>query len=77
MLLFANCTRPLAAAATAVAAAAVWLCSHQVYPYSIFHIFFEQYLNTRKDAATLVGLPLLAVFVTAWIFTGGGGLGHA
>jgi Niemann-Pick C1 protein len=42
-----------------------------VYPYSIFHIFFEQYLNTHKDAATLVGLPLLAVFITAWIFTGG------
>jgi Niemann-Pick C1 protein len=42
----------------------------QVYPYSIFHIFFEQYLNTHEDAATLVGLPLLAVFVTAWIFTG-------
>jgi len=44
----------------------------QVYPYSIFHIFFEQYLNTHRDAALLVGLPLLAVFVTAWIFTGGG-----
>lgn len=45
----------------------------QVYTYSIFHIFFEQYLNTHRDAALLVGLPLLAVFVTAWIFTGGGG----
>jgi Niemann-Pick C1 protein len=42
-----------------------------VYPYSIFHIFFEQYLNTHRDVAILVGLPLLAVFVTAWIFTGG------
>lgn len=41
-----------------------------MYPYSIFHIFFEQYLNTRRDALLLVGVPLLAVFVTAWIFTG-------
>ncbi|KAF6262418.1 multidrug efflux transporter AcrB transmembrane domain-containing protein [Scenedesmus sp. NREL 46B-D3] len=42
----------------------------QVYPYSIFHIFFEQYLNTRRDAVLLVGLPLLAVFGVAWLFTG-------
>jgi Niemann-Pick C1 protein len=42
----------------------------QVYPYSVFHIFFEQYLNTHRDAALLVGLPLLAVFAAAWLFTG-------
>jgi glucan phosphoethanolaminetransferase (alkaline phosphatase superfamily) len=42
----------------------------QVYPYSVFHIFFEQYLNTHRDAALLVGLPLLAVFGAAWLFTG-------
>eukprot|EP00882_Tetradesmus_deserticola_P005279 GHRQ01005557.1.p1 GENE.GHRQ01005557.1~~GHRQ01005557.1.p1 ORF type:complete len:730 (+),score=321.05 GHRQ01005557.1:708-2897(+) len=41
-----------------------------VYPYSVFHIFFEQYLNTRRDAALLVGLPLLAVFGVTWLFTG-------
>jgi hypothetical protein len=44
--------------------------SLQVYPYSVFHIFFEQYLNTHRDAALLVGLPLLAVFGAAWLFTG-------
>jgi hypothetical protein len=42
----------------------------QVYPYSVFHIFFEQYLNTHRDAALLVGLPLLAVFAAAWLCTG-------
>eukprot|EP00878_Enallax_costatus_P015127 GHUV01015839.1.p1 GENE.GHUV01015839.1~~GHUV01015839.1.p1 ORF type:complete len:1041 (+),score=174.75 GHUV01015839.1:474-3596(+) len=41
-----------------------------VYPYSIFHIFFEQYLDTRRSAAMLVGLPMLAVFCVAWLFTG-------
>eukprot|EP00879_Flechtneria_rotunda_P012269 GHRR01012815.1.p1 GENE.GHRR01012815.1~~GHRR01012815.1.p1 ORF type:complete len:1130 (+),score=344.72 GHRR01012815.1:967-4356(+) len=41
----------------------------RVYPYSVFHIFFEQYLNTRRDAALLVGLPLLAIFSICWLFT--------
>ena len=41
-----------------------------VYPYSVFHIFFEQYLDTRRSAAMLVGLPMLAVFCVAWLFTG-------
>lgn len=41
----------------------------QVYPYSVFHIFFEQYLNTHRDALLLVGLPILAVFCAAWLFT--------
>jgi Niemann-Pick C1 protein len=41
----------------------------ELYPYSVFHIFFEQYLNVRRDALLLVGLPLLAVFLVAWAFT--------
>eukprot|EP00775_Hariotina_reticulata_P001814 gene1814-2147_t len=42
----------------------------ELYPYSVFHIFFEQYLNVKRDALLLVGLPLLAVFSVAWLFTG-------
>ncbi|KAF8057679.1 NPC1 [Scenedesmus sp. PABB004] len=40
-----------------------------IYPYSVFHVFFEQYLNTHRDALLLVGLPLLAVTGAAWAFT--------
>lgn len=42
----------------------------EVYPYSVFHIFFEQYLDVRRSAALLVGLPVFAVFCMAWLFTG-------
>ncbi len=41
-----------------------------IYPYSIFHIFFEPYLNVGRDALLLVGTPCLAVFAVAWAFTG-------
>ena len=42
----------------------------RIYPYSVFHIFFEQYLNVTRDALLLVGLPCLAVFLLTWAFTG-------
>lgn len=51
--------------------------SSQVYPYSIFHVFFEQYLNTAHDAGVLLGLPLAAVFAIAWAFTGAAARGSA
>lgn len=41
-----------------------------IYPYSVFHIFFEQYLNISRDALLLVGLPCLAVFGLSWAFVG-------
>ena len=41
-----------------------------VFPYSVFHVFFEQYLTPASDAAKMVGLPCLAVFAAAWAFTG-------
>lgn len=41
-----------------------------IYPYSIFHIFFEQYLNVKRDAMLLIGLPCLAVFAVCCAFTG-------
>jgi Niemann-Pick C1 protein len=57
-------------AARAFAAKASAELGLRIYPYSVFHIFFEQYLNVTRDALLLVGLPCLAVFLLAWAFTG-------
>lgn len=38
----------------------------RVYSYSLFHVFFEQYLTAGRDAAGMLGLPLLAVGGVAW-----------
>ncbi|KXZ53205.1 hypothetical protein GPECTOR_7g1098 [Gonium pectorale] len=43
-----------------------------VYAYSLFHVFFEQYLDVGADAARLLGLPLLAVVGAAWALGGSG-----
>lgn len=40
-----------------------------VYSFSVFHIFFEQYLGVWRDALFLLGGPLLAVFAVVWLFT--------
>jgi hypothetical protein len=40
-----------------------------VFPYSVFHVFFEQYLTPGRDAVAMVGLPALAVVGVAWAFT--------
>lgn len=42
----------------------------KVFPYSIFYVFYEQYLTIWKDALTSLGLSLLAVFVVTFIVTG-------
>jgi Niemann-Pick C1 protein len=52
---------------TADASAALGL---RIYPYSIFHVFFEQYLTVGHTAVTLLGAPLFAVCGVAWAFTG-------
>ncbi len=44
----------------------------RVYSYSLFHVFFEQYLAVGWDAACMVGLPLLAVCAVAWALSGSG-----
>lgn len=40
-----------------------------IFTYSIFHIFFEQYLHVDRDAVMLIGTPCLAVFLACWLFT--------
>lgn len=41
----------------------------QMYPYSIFHIFFEQYLYVVQNSIWLLGGALIGVFAVCWIFT--------
>ena len=41
-----------------------------VFPFSVFHIFFEQYISIVSDAAWLLGAALLAVFAVVLVFTG-------
>lgn len=41
----------------------------RIYSYSVFHIFFEQYLYVARDAAVLLGLPALAMLLACWAFT--------
>lgn len=41
----------------------------QMYPYSIFHIFFEQYLYVVQNSLWLLGGALLGVFAVCWAFT--------
>lgn len=41
----------------------------QMYPYSIFHIFFEQYLYVVRNSVWLLGGALLGVLAVCWAFT--------
>lgn len=41
----------------------------QMYPYSIFHIFFEQYLYVVQNSIWLLGGALIGVFAVCWMFT--------
>jgi Niemann-Pick C1 protein len=42
----------------------------EVFPYSIFYVYYEQYLTIWYDALASLGLSLLAVFVVTFIVTG-------
>jgi len=41
-----------------------------VFPYSIFYVFYEQYLTVWEDAGIALGVCLLAVFGVVLILTG-------
>ena len=41
-----------------------------VYPYSIFYVFYEQYLTMWRDTLTSLGLSAAAVFVVTFILLG-------
>lgn len=38
-----------------------------VYSYSIFHIYFQQYMNIVDIAAAIIGIAVVAVFLVCWI----------
>lgn len=42
----------------------------EVFPYSVFYVFFEQYLNIWADTAESLGLSLAVVFTVTLIVTG-------
>ncbi|CAG9464392.1 unnamed protein product [Pedinophyceae sp. YPF-701] len=42
----------------------------EVYPYSLWHVFFEQYLGVRGQAFTMLTSAIAAVFVTCAVTTG-------
>lgn len=42
----------------------------KVFPYSIFYVYYEQYLTIWGDALESLGLSLAAVFVVTFIITG-------
>lgn len=42
----------------------------EVFAYSIFYVFYEQYLTIWVDALVSLGLSLLAVFVVTFVVTG-------
>ncbi|KAL0904906.1 hypothetical protein M5K25_027069 [Dendrobium thyrsiflorum] len=41
----------------------------QIFPYSVYYIFFEQYLNIWKTAWTLIAIGLGAVFIICLVIT--------
>lgn len=41
-----------------------------VFPYSIFYVFFEQYLELVNVTVLLLGMALLVIFITASVFLG-------
>ncbi|XP_044575829.1 NPC intracellular cholesterol transporter 1 homolog 1b-like [Cotesia glomerata] len=42
----------------------------EVFPYSIFYVFFEQYLTIWQELLESIGLSLLVVFVVTYLLTG-------
>ena len=42
----------------------------EVYPYSIFYVFYEQYLTIWRDTVVNLVIALSAIFVVTFIFLG-------
>lgn len=41
-----------------------------VFPYSVFYVYYEQYLTIWQDTALSIGLSLLAIFIVTFVVTG-------
>ncbi|VDQ00375.1 unnamed protein product [Trichobilharzia regenti] len=44
--------------------------NNTVFPYSVFYVFYEQYLTLANEAAFQLGICLLAIFIVTLIFFG-------
>lgn len=44
--------------------------SVEVFPYSVFYVYYEQYLAIWHDTAVSIGLSLLAIFLVTFVVTG-------
>lgn len=42
----------------------------KIFPYSIFYVFYEQYLTIWSDSLFSLGLSLMAIFIVTFIITG-------
>lgn len=42
----------------------------KIFPYSVFYVFYEQYLTIWKDAMLSLGVSLLAIFLVTFVLTG-------
>lgn len=43
---------------------------HEVFPYSVFYVFYEQYITAWRDTATSLGISFGVIFVISFILTG-------
>lgn len=43
---------------------------HRVFPYSVFYVFYEQYLTIAHDTAFNLGVSLVAIFVVSTVLLG-------
>ncbi|CAG7836043.1 unnamed protein product [Allacma fusca] len=43
---------------------------HEVFPYSIFYVFYEQYLTMWADTLTSLGISMGAIFIVTFLLTG-------
>lgn len=42
----------------------------KIFPYSVFYVYYEQYLTIWRDALLSLGVSLLAIFLVTYVLTG-------
>jgi len=43
---------------------------HEVFPYSVFYVFYEQYLTMWRDTLQSLGISFITIFVVTFLLTG-------
>lgn len=43
---------------------------HEVFPYSVFYVFYEQYLTMWRDTLQSLGISFATIFVVTFLLTG-------